>query len=157
MSRSPSRGRENLGRGGGSDGGRHHLGGALTVAMADALTACGLVTWEDGPALTASGAAWLRRVGVEEAVERRHLRTCLDWTERRPRLAGAPAAALFRHALGASWPVHGDGARVLRLTDRGRDALRRHLGLAEDVTAVGPARWNRRAQNRFCCCGCPYG
>jgi hypothetical protein len=117
-----------------------HLGGALVVAMTDAMTARGLVTWEDGPALTASGAGWPRHLGVEEAVERRHLRTCLDWTERRPHPAGAPAAALFRHALGASWPVHGDGARVLRLTDRGRVALRRHLGLAEDVTAVGPAR-----------------
>jgi DNA-binding transcriptional ArsR family regulator len=110
-----------------------HLGGSLAVAMTDAMTARGLVCWESGPALTASGAAWPASIGVGEAADRRHVRTCLDWTEQRPHLAGAVAAALFRHALEASWLVLADGSRVVRLTGPGRDALREHLDLPDEV------------------------
>ncbi|MGW0614755.1 hypothetical protein [Streptomyces sp. NPDC002788] len=61
------------------------------------------------------------------------MRTCLDWTERRPHVAGAVAAALFRHALEASWLVLADGLRVVRLTDPGRDAFRKHPDLPDEV------------------------
>lgn len=114
-----------------------HLGGSLAVAMTDAMTARGLLSWESGPALTASGAAWLSGLGIADAAGRPHVRTCLDWTERRPHLAGAVAAALFHRALEASWLVPGDGSRVVRLTERGRDAFRRHLGLADEVLTTG--------------------
>jgi hypothetical protein len=65
--------------------------------------------------------------------------------QRRPQPAGAVAAAVFhraleasfRRALEASWLVHGDGSRVVRLTDQGRDAFRRHLGLADEVLTTG--------------------
>jgi hypothetical protein len=105
--------------------------------MTDAMTARGLLSWESGPALTASGAAWLPGLGITYgaagAAGRPHVRTCLDWTEQRPHLAGAVAAALFHRALEASWLVPGDGSRVVRLTEQGRDAFRRHLGLADEV------------------------
>jgi DNA-binding transcriptional ArsR family regulator len=115
-----------------------HLGGSLAVAMTDAMTARGLLSWESGPALTASGTAWLARLGIPgEAAGRPHVRTCLDWTEQRPHLAGAVAAALFRRAMEASWLVPGDGSRVVRLTEQGRDAFRRQLGLADEVLTTG--------------------
>ncbi|MER7406127.1 winged helix-turn-helix domain-containing protein [Streptomyces sp. NPDC000070] len=115
-----------------------HLGGSLAVAMTEAMTARGLLSWESGPALTASGAAWLTGLGIaDQAAGRPHVRTCLDWTEQRPHLAGAVAAALFRRALEVSWLVHGDGSRVVRLTDQGRDAFRQHLGLADEVLTTG--------------------
>ncbi|MBR8639742.1 hypothetical protein KEF29_11625 [Streptomyces tuirus] len=59
-----------------------HLGGSLAVAMTDAMTARGLLSRESGPALTASGAAWLSGLGITYgaagAAGRPHVRTCLD-------------------------------------------------------------------------------
>ncbi|MEU5085085.1 MULTISPECIES: ArsR/SmtB family transcription factor [Streptomyces] len=109
-----------------------HLGGSLSVAITDAMTEQGFLEWDFGPALTPSGAAWLADTGItQEATP--HLRTCLDWTERRLHVAGAVAAAVFRHAVRESWLVPADGSRLVRLTDRGRDAFRRHLCLTDEA------------------------
>ncbi len=114
-----------------------HLAGALGVAVTEAMTAREFLAWDYGPALTASGASWLRGLGIADdrpgTSRRPHVRTCLDWTERRPHLAGAVGAALFRHAMDASWLVRRGSTRILTLTDEGRDALRRHLPLPDEV------------------------
>jgi hypothetical protein len=114
-----------------------HLGGSLSVAITDAMTAQGFLSWGFGPTLTSSGVAWLTGIGITNepagAAHGPHVRTCLDWTERRLHLAGAVAAAVFRHALGESWLVPAEGSRVVRLTDQGRDALRDHLGLTDEA------------------------
>jgi DNA-binding transcriptional ArsR family regulator len=114
-----------------------HLGGSLSVAITDAMTERGLLSWEFGPTLTPSGAAWLADLGIaRQAVP--HVRTCLDWTERRPHLAGAVAAGLFHHAREESWLVHAEDSRVVRLTDRGRDALRRNFDLTDEALGKAP-------------------
>ncbi|MDQ1022155.1 hypothetical protein [Streptomyces afghaniensis] len=61
-----------------------HLGGSLAVAMTDAMTARGLLSWESGPALTASGTAWLTGLGIaDEGAGRRAVRMCAPaWTGR---------------------------------------------------------------------------
>lgn len=105
-----------------------HLGGTLAVAITDAMTGRALLGWESGPALTPAGSAWLRDLGIAQDTTP-HVRTCLDWTEGRLHLAGAVAAAVFRHALRESWLVPAEGSRVVRLTNTGRDALRHHLSL----------------------------
>jgi DNA-binding transcriptional ArsR family regulator len=115
-----------------------HLAGSLAVAITDAMTSQGFLAWDHGPVLTPAGADWLRRVGIAdeatEASQRPHVRTCLDWTERRLHLAGAVGAAVFHHALAQSWlTIHEDSTRVVRLTDQGRDALRLHLHLADEA------------------------
>ncbi|MEU0741646.1 helix-turn-helix domain-containing protein [Streptomyces sp. NPDC006134] len=107
-----------------------HLGGSLAVAITDAMTARALLSRESGPALTPSSRAWLRVLGIAQDPAP-HVRTCLDWTERRPHLAGAVAAAVFRHALRETWLAPADGSRVVRLTDEGREAFRHHLGLGD--------------------------
>jgi DNA-binding transcriptional ArsR family regulator len=117
-----------------------HLAGSLAVAITDAMTSQGILAREHGLVLTPAGADWLGRLGIADAPtgasQRPHVRTCLDWTERRLHLAGAVGAAVFRHGLAQSWfAVHGDGTRVVRLTDRGRDALRVHLPLAGEALA----------------------
>ncbi|MFF3341181.1 ArsR/SmtB family transcription factor [Streptomyces flavidovirens] len=118
-----------------------NLAGALGVAITDAMTAQALLAWDYGPALTESGASWLRGLGVADdrsgTSRRAHVRTCLDWTERRAHLAGAVGAALFRHALEASWLVRQGSTRIITLTDEGRDALRRHLSLPDEVLLAG--------------------
>jgi DNA-binding transcriptional ArsR family regulator len=113
-----------------------HLAGTLSVAITEAMTSQSLLNWDHGPMLTPEGADWLRDLGIGDdpagSSPRPHVRTCLDWTERRPHLAGAVGAALFHHALDQSWlTVRIDRTRVVRLTDRGRDALRTHLRLPE--------------------------
>jgi hypothetical protein len=47
-------------------------------------------------------------------------RPCLDWTERRPHLAGAVGAAIAEHALAERWVARVAGTRALRVTDEGR-------------------------------------
>jgi hypothetical protein len=56
-------------------------------------------------------------------------RTCLDWTERRPHLAGAAGAALCSRLVESGWVERGPG-RTVRATAPGRTALRRLLGIA---------------------------
>ncbi len=109
-----------------------HLGGSLSVAITNAMTEQGFLDWEFGPVLTPLGAAWLTDTGITQETAP-HVRTCLDWTERRLHLAGAVAAAVFHHAIQESWLVPAEGSRVVRLTDQGRDAFRRHLGLTDEA------------------------
>lgn len=109
-----------------------HLGGSLSVAITDAMTEREFLDWEFGPVLTPSGTAWLTDTGITRETAP-HIRTCLDWTERRLHLAGAVAAAVFHHAVKESWLVPAEGSRVVRLTDQGRDAFRRHLGLTDEA------------------------
>ncbi|MEU3693256.1 ArsR/SmtB family transcription factor [Streptomyces narbonensis] len=110
-----------------------HLAGSLAVAITDAMTAEGFLTWDYGPTLTAAGARWMRELGIVDepaaSSPRSHVRTCLDWTEQRLHLAGGVGAAVFRHAVEESWLVHTRDTRVVRLTDHGLDALHLHLGL----------------------------
>ncbi|MER7107138.1 winged helix-turn-helix domain-containing protein [Streptomyces sp. NPDC000229] len=118
-----------------------HLAGALAVAITEAMTGLGLLAWDYGPALTAAGRDWLCELGIADdrpdSSWRPHVRTCLDWTEQRPHLAGAVGAALFRHALDSSWLVHRSPNRTVTVTDAGQAALRARFGLTGDVLARG--------------------
>ncbi|WP_156724062.1 ArsR/SmtB family transcription factor [Streptomyces apocyni] len=113
-----------------------HLAGTVAVAITDAMTDRSLLTWEYGPALTDAGKAWLRDLGVDDhrpRSGRAHVRGCLDWTERRPHLAGAVGAAFLQRALDAEWVLRKGSTRVIVLTDTGRGVLRERLGLADAV------------------------
>ncbi|WP_199701558.1 ArsR/SmtB family transcription factor [Jiangella rhizosphaerae] len=108
-----------------------HLAGTLGVAVTDAMTARGLLSWDRGLSLTGDGEHWFTAlVGAWPPATRRPLvRSCLDWTERRPHLGGATGAALCAHAVEAGWVVRSRRSRALRVTDAGRAALREQLGL----------------------------
>ncbi|MCD0485209.1 winged helix-turn-helix domain-containing protein [Streptacidiphilus sp. ASG 303] len=112
-----------------------HLAGALGVAVTDAMTGRGLLDWDQGPALTGAGAHWLAHLGITlPPVARRPLvRSCLDWTERRPHLAGAVGAALCRHALDHGWITRIGTGRAVALTPTGRSALHDSLGLPDET------------------------
>jgi DNA-binding transcriptional ArsR family regulator len=128
-----------------------HLAGRLGVAIADAMTERGFVSWEHGLAVTSDGETWLATLGVdvrakvgERANTRRPmLRSCLDWTERRPHLGGSVAAAVCRHAFDASWLGHIGETRAVIITDVGRDALAHHFGLTDDVLGRDPVAAHR--------------
>jgi DNA-binding transcriptional ArsR family regulator len=101
-----------------------HLAGRLGVAITDAMVDRGLLA---GWGLTARGTAWLAELGVDvgqpRASRRPLVRPCLDWTERRPHLAGAVGAALCRRCLEAHWIERIGSGRAVRLTSPGRQAL----------------------------------
>jgi DNA-binding transcriptional ArsR family regulator len=85
-----------------------HLAGRLGVAVADALLARGVVSDDAGSGVTASGREWLAGIGIDVDALRRGsrrpvVRNCLDWTERRPHLAGALGAALRAHVMDQGW------------------------------------------------------
>ncbi|MPY64665.1 transcriptional regulator, partial [Streptomyces spongiae] len=113
-----------------------HLAGRLGITITDALTHHGLLrqdTHQDtqdtrqdtGFALTDTGLAWFATAGIDLArTGRRPLaRACLDWTERRPHLAGVAGAALCRRALTAGWCVRIGSERAVKVTPAGERAL----------------------------------
>ncbi|MFF2540619.1 MULTISPECIES: helix-turn-helix domain-containing protein [Streptomyces] len=117
-----------------------HLAGALGVAITEAMTDRGLLDWEQGLTLTGNGTDWLAELGIvlSAATRRPPVRSCLDWTERRPHLAGAVGASLCRHAFDSGWITRIGTGRAVALTETGRRALRVHLGLSgETHTPIG--------------------
>jgi hypothetical protein len=60
---------------------------------------------------------------------RAYARACLDWSERRPHLAGALGAAVEGMLLERRWITRVPRTRALHVTDAGRTGLREALGL----------------------------
>lgn len=110
-----------------------HLAGKLGVALADALVERGQVELTpDGGLVTDSGAALLRRLGIEPVPGKRLLcRPCLDWSERRPHIAGRLGAALCAHCLAQGWVRRTPGTRAVTVTPEGRRMMREVFGVKE--------------------------
>lgn len=114
-----------------------HLAGALGVAIFEALVAQDqLRLGAGGTELTDAGTALLAEIGIVSGHEpprtgtRLSCRACLDWSERRPHLAGKIGAAICTVALENDWLKRSEGSRALRLTPFGKDAFHRHFGIA---------------------------
>ncbi|MFJ2236085.1 ArsR/SmtB family transcription factor [Streptomyces sp. NPDC087859] len=113
-----------------------HLAGRLGIAVTDAMTSRALLRQDTGFALTEAGLKWFGEVGIAlDRKGRRPLaRACLDWTERRPHLAGVAGAALCRHALDVGWCVRIGSERAVKVTPSGERALTELLGI--EATAL---------------------
>jgi DNA-binding transcriptional ArsR family regulator len=116
-----------------------HLAGRLGVALTELLVDRRYVEAQAGVpvALTVAGTRWLTRhfaVDVALLARRRRplLRACVDWTERRPHVAGALGAAMLAHCRAAGWLRAGTYPRALVLTPAGQQALRA-LGVTLDT------------------------
>jgi len=117
-----------------------HLAGEIAVAMTDRMVARGqLELSPDGGALTGAGAEFLCDLGVDLDTEagrgsRRRTapmfcRPCLDWSERRPHIAGALGAAICRCCLAKGWIRRVEGTRAVTVTRAGELALGRAFDL----------------------------
>jgi DNA-binding transcriptional ArsR family regulator len=113
-----------------------HFAGRLGIALTDALTSRHLLCQDAGFTLTEAGLEWFGEAGIAlDRTGRRPLaRACLDWTERRPHLAGVAGAALCRHALDAGWCVRIGSERAVKVTATGERVLTELLGI--DVRAL---------------------
>jgi DNA-binding transcriptional ArsR family regulator len=108
-----------------------HLAGRVALRLADALVAEGAIApleaGRPGRILPSAGAGTLAmRLGLPEVGadgRRPAVRGCLDWTERRPHIAGRLGAHLLDTVLTEGWVSRVPGDRSLRVTDAGRAAL----------------------------------
>jgi DNA-binding transcriptional ArsR family regulator len=112
-----------------------HLAGELGVAVADALIERGVLTrGGDAFAVTDDGSQWLTSLGIDldaaAGSRRSFARACLDWSERRPHLAGSLGAAVADVFFARKWIRRLPGGRAVAVTPDGRAWLQRELGLS---------------------------
>ena len=111
-----------------------HLAGEIAVAMTDRMVERGQIDLTaDGGSLTEAGAVFLGHLGVDldtaaaraarRGGGRVFCRPCLDWSERRPHIAGALGAAICERCLTHGWLRRIEGSRALDVTPSGYLAL----------------------------------
>jgi DNA-binding transcriptional ArsR family regulator len=111
-----------------------HLAGRLGVALADALSAGGhLELDEDAGRLTPRGEALLAEFGVDlvpPGRTRRCLcRPCLDWSERRPHLAGLVGARIAERCFALGWIERMRDTRAVAVTAAGARGFEERFGV----------------------------
>lgn len=123
-----------------------HLAGRLGVAITDALRHDGLLHDLPDGRLAVDAAMWDARqpLGILAASvsgKRALARGCVDWTMRRPHLAGALGAALTAEMLRMEWIIRPRPAeRALAVTAKGRIGITEAFGVPEGMLAeMGPA------------------
>jgi len=114
-----------------------HIAGTLGVALYESFRTQGWISQagrSDAYDLTGAGSARFEALGIDiagaRAARRRFAYACLDWSERRPHLGGALAAAVLRMMLRRGWIDQDLDSRILRVTAAGRRELPAKLGLA---------------------------
>jgi DNA-binding transcriptional ArsR family regulator len=111
-----------------------HLAGRLSLDLTDALVARDHVVLDDDLAeVTRAGWRFLTGLGIalstRRSSRRRVSRLCLDWTERRPHIAGALGAALTRRYFELGWVERVAGSHAVRVTPSGRRGFRKTFGI----------------------------
>jgi DNA-binding transcriptional ArsR family regulator len=115
-----------------------HMAGMVAVELHDRFMTLGWMrrepaAHESAYELTAEGTNAFERLGIDvgaaRATRRRFAYACLDWSERRPHLAGALGAALLTMALRRRWVDKDLDSRALTVTSFGRREMRARFGL----------------------------
>jgi hypothetical protein len=100
--------------------------------------------------ITEAGSRFLAEFGIDLSTlssRRRHFcRLCLDWTERRPHLAGALGAALTKRCFDLGWTELMRHSRAVIVTASGKRGFRETFGIGvseenerpSGVAAFGP-------------------
>lgn len=116
-----------------------HVAGWLGVSLADTMTARGWIEIDDDAALvTPEGVRNLAVIGIAldegqggSGRPKPLCRPCLDWSERRPHLAGRLGAALCTHGLERNWIRKRTDSRALDITPGGWSALREFFDIRQ--------------------------
>jgi len=112
-----------------------HLAGRLAVAITDNLVEREhVVLAEDGGEVTAAGLAFLTEFGIDlgGVTKRRRAfcKPCLDWSERRPHLAGTIGAGLAARTFELGWIERIKDSRAVAITEVGCRGFREVFGVA---------------------------
>jgi DNA-binding transcriptional ArsR family regulator len=111
-----------------------HLAGRIAVELAESLQKSEVLRAEGERdfVLGSKGERWFRDLGVDVERLRRSrrcfARQCVDWTERRPHLAGILGAALCSRLMELGWVARRRGTRALRVTEMGARGFRARFG-----------------------------
>ena len=114
-----------------------HMAGSLAVKLHDYFIDSGWLTLPDAGdgtyQLTVEGEKGMTGLGIEietvRAQRRRFACSCLDWSMRRPHLAGALGAAVLQAVTSRKWVIQDLDSRALALTPKGRKALYGRFGI----------------------------
>jgi hypothetical protein len=83
------------------------------------------------------GSRWFAELGIDvgklRESRRCFARQCIDWTERRPHIAGSLGAALCSRLLTLGWIARRQDTRALRVTHQGARELRSRFGVVFTV------------------------
>jgi DNA-binding transcriptional ArsR family regulator len=123
-----------------------HLAGRLSVDLTDSLVAREyIVLGDNAAAVTIAGTRFFHEFGIALPARRssRHhfCRLCLDWTERRPHIAGALGAAITKHFFDLGWIQKMKRSHAVIVTPLGRRGLQETFG----VDTSGTTDANRTA------------
>jgi DNA-binding transcriptional ArsR family regulator len=111
-----------------------HLAGRLGVLVLEAMLQRRLLISEGRDFdLSRHGRTFCQELGIEpvqvKAQRRAFARQCLDWSERRPHLAGALGASIAKAFIDRRWIAKARTGRQVTVTEAGRSALGDRLGL----------------------------
>src|SRR5262245_23764800 len=111
-----------------------HLAGRLSVDLTDAFVGRKYIVLDHEAAeLTPVGARFLTGFGIElprRRSSRRHFcRLCLDWTERRPHIAGAIGAAITKRCFDLGWMERMKDSQAVIVTPLGRRGFQKAFGI----------------------------
>ncbi|HEX8601989.1 MAG TPA: helix-turn-helix domain-containing protein [Pseudoduganella sp.] len=115
-----------------------HMAGAVAVMLNGHFVAAGWLVEAGGDyALSAEGEQRFGELGIDIAAlrgqRRRFACPCLDWSERRPHLAGALGAALLRLALQKGWVEQDLDSRALAVPPVGRRRMLAAMGIGNRI------------------------
>ncbi len=110
-----------------------HLAGELGVAVTDAMVERRYIVLDaDAGQVTAEGSDFLTGLGVDLSTaarsRRAFCRPCLDWSERRPHLAGTVGAAIAHLGFERDWIRRRRIGRSVEITEHGIVAFREMIG-----------------------------
>lgn len=120
-----------------------HLAGRLSVDLTDSFVAREYVVLDDEVAeITRAGTRFFTEFGIElptlRSTRHRFCRLCLDWTERRPHIAGAVGAAITKRYFDLGWMERMERSHAVIVTPLGRRGLQKIFGV--DASEPGDRR-----------------
>ena len=120
-----------------------HLAGRLSVDLTDSFVAREYVVVDDEAAeITTAGTRFFIEFGIEfptlRSTHRHFCRLCLDWTERRPHIAGAVGAAITKRYFDLGWMERMKRSHAVIVTPLGRRGFHRTFGI--DASQPGDRR-----------------
>lgn len=114
-----------------------HLAGEMGVKLLDSFMSKGLFCFSEGQQnqsqfmLNEKGNAVFQDFGIDtdllNKAKRPVCRTCIDWSVRRPHLAGSLGAAILNQFYAKNWVIKSETPRLLLFTPKGEAAFRKFI------------------------------